>query len=127
MTNSFQATGSGQLTEAQKLRAFKSLEYMSIVHSLVYLGLLAIWIFDGPAALRAAFGWAHGILWIVMTLLVIIAARMAVVSFRLAVLVAVIGGLGPFAGTAGFVWEGRRRNLGNREISAETDSDPNSR
>jgi len=127
VTSSSQATDSGQLTEAQKGRAFKFLESLSIVHSLVYLGLLAIWIFEGPAELRAAFGWAHGILWIVMTLLVIIAARMAVVSFRLAVLVAVIGGLGPFAGTAGFLWEGRRRNPGNGEISAETDSGPNSR
>ena len=97
------------------------------MHSLVYLGLLAIWIFEGPAQLRAALGWAHGILWIVMTILVLIAARKAVVSFRLAVLVAVIGGLGPFAGTAGFIWEGRRRNSPNGEISAGTDSDPNSR
>ena len=47
-------------------------------------------------------------MWIIMTLLVVVAARKTVVSFRLAVLVAVIGGLGPFAGTAGFVVEGRK-------------------
>ena len=97
------------MTSTDRDRAFRSLEKMSFVHSAVYAGLLACWLLDGPKALRAAFGWAHGVLWIVMTILVIVAARKAIVSFRLAVLVAVIGGLGPFAGTAGFVLERRSK------------------
>lgn len=100
---------STRLSEPQRLRAFKALERLSITHSLVYAGLLAVWLLEGPAGLRAALGWAHGLLWILMAILVLIAARKAIVSFRLAVLVVVIGGLGPFAGTAGFIWEGRRR------------------
>ncbi len=91
-------------------RAFRSLEGLSIVHSLVYIGLIAMWLTEGPGEIRRALGWAHGILWIVMALLIVVAARKAIVSFRLAVLVAVVGGLGPFAGTLGFLWEGRRRD-----------------
>jgi hypothetical protein len=112
---------SAQLDDQQKAKAFVSLEAMSVFHSLVYVGLLCVWLFDGPAALRAGLGWAHGVMWIVMTVLVLIAARLAVVSFRLAVLVAVIGGLGPFAGTAGFIWEGRRK--AQRKSESETVQD----
>lgn len=97
------------MTEETSDRAFNGLKGLSFVHSAVYLGLLTIWLIDGPPKLRAGLGWAHGLIWIGMTLLVIVAARKAIVSFRLAVLVAVIGGLGPFAGTIGFVLEGRSR------------------
>jgi hypothetical protein len=97
------------MTEAVKDRSFRQLEALSFLHSGIYFALLACWIFEGPALLRNRLGWAHGLLWIGMTILVIFAARKAIVSFRLAVLVAVIGGLGPFAGTAGFILEGRQR------------------
>ena len=54
-------------------------------------------------------GLAHGLLWIGMSLVCIAAARARIVPFWLAVTVAVLGGLGPFAGSAGFVVEARRR------------------
>jgi len=114
-------SSSTKLDEHQKAKAFVSLEAMSVFHSVIYVGLLCVWLFDGPAALRAGLGWAHGVMWILMTILVLIAARTAVVSFRLAVLVAVIGGLGPFAGTAGFIWEGRRN--GHRKSESESMQD----
>jgi len=122
-----QLRSSTELDERQKARAFASLEAMSVVHSLIYVGLLCVWLFDGPAGLRAGLGWAHGLMWIAMTLLVLIAARKAVVSFRLAVLVAVIGGLGPFAGTAGFIWEGRRNGRPRSESEGMKDTAVNSR
>ena len=100
------------MSEESKDKSFRQLEVLSFVHSAIYFGLLACWLFEGPALLRNRLGWAYGLLWIGMTILVIIAARKAVVSFRLAVLVAVIGGLGPFAGTAGFVIEGRQKRRG---------------
>lgn len=93
-------------------RAFKSLEGLSFLHSAIYLGLLLVWITGFSAAAKNTLGWAHGVMWIVMSLLVIIAARKLIVSFRLAVLVVVIGGLGPFAGTLGFLLEGRKRQNG---------------
>ena len=55
------------------------------------------------------FGWAHGVGWIVMSLLAIDAVRRRVIPLWLGVMVAVIGGVGPFAGSVGFVVEERRR------------------
>jgi hypothetical protein len=88
---------------------FAALRTLSFVHSTIYALLLICWIVPGLALETTIFGWAHGILWIVMSLLVIVAARRRIVPFWLAVTVAVIGGIGPFAGTAGFVVEERRR------------------
>lgn len=110
------------MTQAAKDRSFRQLEALSFIHSGIYFALLACWIFEGPALLRNRLGWAHGLIWIGMTILVIVAARKAIVSFRLAVLVAVIGGLGPFAGTAGFVLEGRQRRR-ERSVSVPTSND----
>ena len=60
-----------------------------------------------PRAGRAelVLGWAHGIGWIVMSLLCIDAVRRRVIPLWLAVMVAVVGGVGPFAGTIGFIVE----------------------
>jgi hypothetical protein len=88
---------------------FTALRTLSFVHSAVYLLLLVFWLAPGFAPETTVFGWAHGILWILMSLLVIVAARRRIVPFWLAVTVAVIGGIGPFAGTVGFVVEERRR------------------
>jgi hypothetical protein len=51
---------------------------------------------------------AHGLLWIGMSLVCIWAARTRVIPFWLAVTVAVLGGLGPFAGSIGFIIAERR-------------------
>ena len=45
------------------------------------------------------FGWAHGIGWIVMSLLCIDAVRRRVIPLWLGVMVAIVGGIGPFAGS----------------------------
>jgi hypothetical protein len=51
-------------------------------------------------------------MWIGMSLLCIAATRWRVIPFWLAVTVAVLGGLGPFMGTIGFIYETRRRARG---------------
>ncbi len=58
--------------------------------------------------LRALLGWAHGIGWIVMSLLCLAAVRARTIPLWLGVMVAVIGGIGPFAGSIGFYLEDRR-------------------
>ena len=82
---------------------FTRLKYLSFTHSAIYLGLLTVWLTDGPDGLRALLGWAHGIGWIVMSRLCIAAVRMRVIPLWLAVMVAVVGGVGPFAGSISFV------------------------
>jgi hypothetical protein len=71
----------------------------------------AIWLGSGSPA-TYALGWTHGLLWIGMSLVCIAAARARIIPFWLAVTVAVLGGLGPFAGSIGFVVESRRRRSG---------------
>jgi hypothetical protein len=82
---------------------FDRLKYLSFTHSAIYLALLVTWLSDGPDALRTTLGWAHGIGWIVMSLLCIAAVRLRVIPLWLGVMVAVVGGVGPFAGSISFV------------------------
>ena len=90
---------------------FRRLEVTSFTHSVIYLGLLICAFFLGsPQPETFILGLAHGVLWIGMSLLCIDAARRRVIPFWLAVTVAVVGGLGPFAGSAGFVLADRRRS-----------------
>jgi hypothetical protein len=87
---------------------FRRLKLLSFTHSAIYLCLLTAWIVPGLHREELVFGWAHGIGWIVMSLLCIDAVRRRVIPLWLGVTVAVIGGVGPFAGTAGFLVEERR-------------------
>jgi hypothetical protein len=86
---------------------FRSLKYLSFTHSAIYLALLISWAAEADQA-KYVLGWAHGIGWIVMSLLCINAVRTRTIPLWLGVMVAVIGGVGPFAGTIGFLYEERR-------------------
>jgi hypothetical protein len=86
------------------------LEAASFTHSTVYLALLiCAFALGNPEPETFILGLAHGLLWITMSLICIAAARARVIPYWLAVTVAVLGGLGPFAGSIGFVVEERRR------------------
>lgn len=80
-------------------------------HSVVYLVLLYVAFVDRHDGLVLVFGWAHGLLWIGMSLLCLEAVRRRRIPFWLGVMVAVVGGIGPFAGSIGF-WLHRRRLQG---------------
>lgn len=89
---------------------FERLKWLSYCHSCVYAALLVCAFAAGkPEPLTFALGLGHGLLWIFMSLVCIAAARLRVVPIRLAVAVAVLGGVGPFFGTYEFVREQRRR------------------
>ena len=91
---------------------FEQLKWLSFAHSAVYLTLLTVWLTPGLTGAEMVFGWAHGIGWIAMSLLCIDAVRRRVIPLWLGVTVAVIGGIGPFAGSVGFVVEEQRRRAG---------------
>jgi len=93
----------------RRLLTFDHLKWLSFTHSGIYLGLLILWATPGDQALEPAFGWGHGVGWIVISLLVIAAVRLRVLPLWLAVMVAVVGGIGPFAGSIAFIIEQRRR------------------
>ena len=93
-----------------RLLTFERLKWLSFTHSAVYIGLLVFWAIPGEQAVEPAFGWGHGVGWIVISLLVITAVRWRVLPLWLAVMVAVVGGIGPFAGSIGFILEQRRHD-----------------
>jgi hypothetical protein len=89
---------------------FARLERVSFIHSLVYLALLIVAFgLHNPQPETFILGLSHGLLWIGMSLVCLNAARMRIIPFRVAVAVAVLGGIGPFFGSAEFVRESRRR------------------
>ena len=88
---------------------FDALKYASFAHSAIYCGLLAAWLAPGYAGAEAVFGWGHGFGWIGISLACLAAVRTRAIPLWLAVTVTIIGGVGPFAGSIGFIVEDRRR------------------
>ena len=81
------------------------------MNSTVFTALLFFWLMPGFQTETAVFGWMHGCLWIALSVLSIVAVRLHAIPFWLAVVVTVVGGVGPYAGTVGFVVESRNRRL----------------
>lgn len=82
---------------------------LSYAHSVVFAALLAVWIAPGMLTATMILGWAHGVAWIVMSMLVVNAARRRTLPWSMVILVAVVGVfIGPFAGSWGFARERRR-------------------
>lgn len=93
-----------------RIVTFNRLEAISYFHSCVYLALLICWIaFGSPEPETFVLGLTHGLMWIGVSLIAIAATRKHVIPFWLAVAIAVLGGLGPFMGSLGFIYETRRR------------------
>ena len=91
------------------LLTFRRLKFASFTHSAIYTVLLVVWLVPGLHGFEAIFGMTHGLGWIAMSLACITALRLHVIDLRLAVAVAVLGGIGPFIGSYEFVRQGRRR------------------
>lgn len=91
-------------------RVLASLKWVSFAHSSIYAGLLVCAFAIGkPQPATFTLGLAHGLLWIFMSMACIWAARARIVPMRLAVAVAVLGGIGPFFGSIEFLRLRRRR------------------
>jgi hypothetical protein len=100
---------------------FRRLEVVSFTHSGVYVALLiCAFVLGNPEPWTFVLGMSHGLLWIGMSLVCIWAARKRIIPFWLAVTVAVLGGLGPFAGSIGFVVAERRKRAGGDPSGAMT-------
>jgi hypothetical protein len=94
---------------------FTRLKWVSFTHSCVYTALLICAFAAGqPEPLTDVLGWSHGLLWICMSLACIYSARLRIVSLKLAVAVAVLGGIGPFFGSYQFIREQRALRSGHR-------------
>jgi hypothetical protein len=92
---------------------FRRLEAVSFIHSAIYLALLiSAFVLGKPEPATFILGLTHGLLWIGMSLVCIAAARRRIIPYWLAVTVAVLGGLGPFCGSIGFLIAERRWDTG---------------
>jgi hypothetical protein len=104
---------------------FKRLKWISFSHSCIYLALLlCAFVIGKPQPFTFVLGLTHGLLWIFMSLACIAAARLRIVSLRLAVAVAVLGGIGPFFGSYEFVREERsHRDSAQGSVPAQPSQD----
>lgn len=84
------------------------LRRLSYAHSAAYVALLYVAFVDRHDGLVTVLGWTHGLAWIGMSLLCLEAVRRRAIPLWLGVMVAVVGGVGPFAGSIGFYLENRR-------------------
>ncbi|MEA2182519.1 MAG: hypothetical protein QOF69_1704 [Solirubrobacteraceae bacterium] len=107
-----------------RLLTFGRLKWASFTHSAIYTVLLVVWLVPGLHPYEAVFGMAHGLGWIAMSLACIAALRLRVIDLRLAVAVAVLGGIGPFIGSLEFVRAGRRGFRGHQATSVVTSPSP---
>jgi hypothetical protein len=98
-----------------KAPSFRTLKYLSFTHSGIYTCLLIVWLVPGLHREEMVFGWLHGVGWIVMSLLCIDAVRRRTIPLWLGVMVAVVGGVGPFAGTIGFLYAERSAKPPSRQ------------
>ncbi len=98
---------------------FGRLKWVSFTHSCIYTALLVCaFVVSKPEPLTFVLGMSHGLLWIGMSLTCIVCARLRIVSLRLAVAVAVLGGIGPFFGSYEFVREQRQTPSGEADADA---------
>jgi hypothetical protein len=103
---------------AARLLTFDRLKWLSFLHSCVYAALLVSAFAAGsPQPLTFVLGLTHGLMWIGMSIACLAAARLRIVSLTTAVAVAVLGGVGPFFGSAQFIREQRRRSPAHRDRS----------
>lgn len=111
MAHPVSATAREALPPSRSPASFRALKWVSLSHSCIYLSLLlCAFALGKPQPATFVLGLGHGLLWIFMSIACITAARLRIVSLRLAVAVAVLGGIGPFFGSYEFLREQRLRS-----------------
>jgi hypothetical protein len=89
---------------------FDRLEVVSLTHSVVYFALLVCAFgLGGPQPFTFIFGLSHGLIWIAMSIISVLAVRYSVINLTLAVAIAVLGCIAPFFGSAEFLRQKHRR------------------
>jgi hypothetical protein len=84
-------------------RTIRVLAPLSLLHSIIYATMWVLIAVDGPHSVRSPLAWAHGLMWIGMSLVCVTAASRRLLPVRAALAVAVLGGVGPFIGTYEFM------------------------
>lgn len=90
--------------DVREQRVIRVLAPLSLLHSVVYAVLLYLALTpEREETLTPLFGYAHGLMWIGMSLVCVTAAQRRLLPTRTALSVAILGGVGPFIGTYEFM------------------------
>lgn len=109
------SAGGGFGRAFRELFTFDRLEAVSLTHSAIYFALLiSAFALGGPQPYTFILGLAHGLIWIAMSLISVLAVRYGVINLRLAVAIAVLGCVAPFFGSAEFLRQKHRMKTGAR-------------
>jgi len=99
----------------REIFTFDRLEVVSLIHSVIYFALLvSAFVLDGPQPYTFIFGLSHGLIWIGMSIVSVLAVRYRVINLRLAVAIAVLGCVAPFFGSAEFLRQKHRMKVAER-------------
>jgi hypothetical protein len=95
------------------------MEVVSLCHSAVYLGLLiCAFLLDGPQPYTFIFGLSHGLIWIGMSIVCILAVHYRVINLRLALAIALLGCIAPFFGSIEFLRQSHQRRVAGPETAS---------
>ena len=93
-----------------RLLSLRNLAALSLVHCVLFTGLMLFaFVLGHPQPVTFIFGFTHGVLYIVMSVAVAVAAKVRTVSPTTAIVVIVLGAAGPYFGAFDLVREERRR------------------
>ena len=105
---------------AVRMLSFNHLMVVSIVHSFLFTGLmLCAFVLDKPQPATFIFGFTHGVLYMVMAVLVGVAAKLRTISVTTALVVIIMGAIGPYFGTYDFLREWSRKRRATAPVAAE--------
>ena len=83
---------------------YTRLEIVSIAHSAIFIALLVCaFVIGKPQPWTFIFGFTHGVLFVVMAVVCIVAARYRMLPSQVVAAVIVFGGVGPFLGSLWFI------------------------
>jgi hypothetical protein len=106
---------------AVRVLSFTNLMVLSIVHSILFTGLmLCAFLLGKPQPATFIFGFTHGVLYMVTVALVVVAAKLRTISITTALVVGIMGAIGPYFGTYEFLREWRKK----RRAGAPVDEPP---
>lgn len=97
----------------RRILSFRHLFILSAIHSVLFTGLmLCAFVLDHPQPATFIFGFLHGVLYMAMALMVIVAGRLGTITWTTALVVIALGAMGPYFGTLDFWRESRRQHGG---------------
>jgi hypothetical protein len=97
---------------AVRVLSFNNLMAVSIIHSFLFTGLmLCAFVLGHPQPATFIFGFTHGVLYMAMAVLAGVAAKLRTISVTTALVVIILGAIGPYFGTYDFLreWSRKRR------------------